>query len=174
MSLYLGHHESEDLDFFTSNYFDPIKLQPYLLHLGKLSNTELAENTLNTYIDSTKIQFLYYPYPNIEAFIEWNGIKISSMLDIACTKIITISIRGSKKDFVDLYFLLKKFSLSSLLDSVNQKYQGIDYNTAHLLKSLVYFEDAEQQPMPRMHQDISWNQIKTEKSSEIKNLKFSE
>jgi len=68
--------------------------------------------------------------------------------------------RGSKKDFLDLYFLLEKFSLSELFILLEQKYENINYSKTHILKSLVYFEDAEFQPMPRMHADVSWPQVK--------------
>jgi hypothetical protein len=86
----------------------------------------------------------------------------SSKLDIACTKLITISARGSKKDFIDIYFLLKEYPLSILFEKLALKYVNSGYNEAHILKSLVYFTDADAQPMPRMHQEVSWEKVKEE------------
>jgi predicted nucleotidyltransferase component of viral defense system len=173
LSLYLGYRESEDLDFFTKESFNPLTLQSQLIPFGVLSNTELAENALNTNLNSVKLQFLHYPYSILEPPTDWNGIKISSILDIACTKIITVSMRGCKKDFIDVYFLLKQFTLPALIEAIKQKYIGIDYNTTHLLKALVYFTDADQQPMPRMHQEVSWEQIKVEITGKVKEIKYS-
>lgn len=81
-------------------------------------------------------------------------------LNKACDKLRTIGIRGSKKDFIDLYFLLKRFSLEDLFKALKKKYSRVDYNQPHLLKSLVYFVNADSQPMPRMHQDVEWKEIK--------------
>lgn len=68
--------------------------------------------------------------------------------------------RGSKKDFIDIYFLLEIFSLKDLFDALEGKYPEVEYNTTHILKSLVYFEDAENQPMPRMHKKVDWKMVK--------------
>lgn len=160
LALNLGHRESEDLDFFTPIPFDPQQLQAHVHQYGQLESVEIAEGTLNAFLDTVKLQFLNYPYPLLEPISDWQGISISSTLDIACTKLITISMRGSKKDFVDLYFILKHYSLQELFEQVDQKYRGVNYNRAHLAKSLVYFEDAETQPMPRMLQRASWETVK--------------
>ena len=160
LSLHLGHRESEDLDFFIQNDFESNKLVSELSKIGQLTSTETAPGTVNTNLNGVKLQFLQYPYPLLEPVISWEGINLSSVIDIACTKIQTIGMRGNKKDFIDLFFLLKSFSLSQILEKVHQKYVGIDYSLTHLLKSLSYFSDADDQPMPRLHQEISWSEVK--------------
>lgn len=172
LSLQLGHRESEDLDFFSNKTFDPQKIEQELVSFGTLSETQPSTGTLNTYIEEVKLQFLEYPYPLLEPFVEWEGIRISSILDIACTKLQTIGMRGSKKDFVDLYFLLQKFSLEELLAATRKKYMSINYSQPHILKSLVYFTDAEEQPMPRMHIDTEWEEIKSFITGKVKSIHF--
>lgn len=159
LSLQLGHRESEDLDFFTPDPFDPKAVEQQLIILGSLTETELSQGTLNTYCDGVKLQFLEYPYPMLEPLVDWEGIQISSVSDIASTKLQTVGMRGSKKDFVDIFFLLKRYTLGELLAFVQKKYAASDYSETHILKSLVYFADAEGQPMPRMHQDVSWEEV---------------
>lgn len=168
LALHLGHRESEDLDFFTPDTFDPQHLQSEVQKIGQLESVEIAEGTLNTFLNTVKLQFLYYPYPLLEPTTAWEGLSLSSVIDIACTKIITISMRGSKKDFVDLYFLLKQYSLQELFEKVDQKYQGVSYNQTHLAKSLSYFEDADAQPMPRMLRHIEWAEVKTAITQAVK------
>ncbi len=168
LALHLGHRESEDLDFFTPETFDPQHLQSEVQRFGQLESVEIAEGTLNTFLDTVKLQFLHYPYPLLETTIYWEGLSLSSIIDVACTKIITISMRGSKKDFVDLYFLLKQYSLYELFEKLDQKYHGVNYNRAHLAKSLIYFEDAETQPMPRMLQNVQWEEVKTSITQAVK------
>jgi hypothetical protein len=80
--------------------------------------------------------------------------------DIAAMKIDAVSSRGSKKDFIDIYFLLEKYSLSDLLEIFEKKYAAIKFNRVHILKSLSYFEDAESEPMPIMLKPISWEDVK--------------
>ena len=172
LSLQLGHRESEDLDFFSQKDFDPRHLQSQLSPLGKLESLEVKEGTLNTYLNGVKLQFLHYPYKFIEPTVTWNTLALSSVLDIACTKIQTIGMRGSKKDFIDLHFLLQKYSLSELLDSLAKKYSDTDYNLPHLLKSLIYFADADAQPMPRMHQDLTWEDLKPILIEKVQGIKL--
>ena len=80
--------------------------------------------------------------------------------------------RGSRKDFVDIFFILKQFSLSDLFRKLEEKYTGIDYNQPHILKSLVYFDDADKEPMPRMHIPFEWDEGKKTIIKKVKNLRF--
>jgi len=170
LSLQLGHRESEDLDFFSEQSFQPQEIEQQLSPLGTLSQTELEKGTLNTFLNGVKLQFLAYPYPLLEPFVMWQGIQISSVIDIACTKLQTIGMRGYKRDFIDIYFLLKSYSLETLFTYTRKKYSNVNYSEAHLLKSLVYFTDAEDQPMPKMHLKVSWDQIKEELVSAVKSF----
>lgn len=172
LSLQIGHRESQDLDFFSKEIFHPEKLQSKLEKLGDLKSVELDSGTLNCFLDEVKLQFLHYPYPLLEEKITWDNIQISSKLDIACTKLITVSARGSKKDFIDIYFLLKDYTLQNLFEKLALKYVNSDYNEAHILKSLVYFSDAEGQPTPRMHQDVNWDEIKEDLIKKTKEFKL--
>ena len=77
-------------------------------------------------------------------------------------KIVAIGGRGSRKDFVDLYFYLKSSgSLGSIMTLLKQRFTSIDYNEYHLLKSLVFFDDAEKEPMPNMIRPVPWEEVKT-------------
>lgn len=173
LALYLGHRESEDLDFFTKNDFDPVKLQIELEQITKLSSVEQAKGTLNCHAGDVELQFLYYPYNLLHDPVVWNKINVSSAEDIACTKLLTIASRGSKKDFIDIYFILKKYSLKKLFNLLQKKYPKTDYNQIHILKSLVYFADADEQGMPRMHIDISWKNVKKNIVDTVKSFRIS-
>lgn len=173
LSLQLGYRKSIDLDFFNQNDFDPRLIQQELERIGKLKDILLDKNTLNAFIKGVKVQFLGYPYPLLEPTYNWDGIRISSVVDIACTKLHTISQRGSKKDFIDLYFILKQYELKDLFAKLRKKYPKADYNKAHILKSLVYFETADNQPMPKMHKRVDWQEVKEIIKKKVKNFKIS-
>ena len=73
-------------------------------------------------------------------------------------KIAAIIGRGTKKDFIDLYFLLKQYSLKEILNLYLQKYP--DGSLFIAMKSLSYFEDAEADPLPVMFEELSWPDVK--------------
>jgi hypothetical protein len=172
LSLQLGHRESEDLDFFTKEPFTPELLVQKLSSYGNLDDVVMSEGTLNLFIDKVKLQFLYYPYDLLEELVSWNDIYLSSVIDIACTKLITISSRGSKKDFIDLYMILQQITLDVLFKKLEEKYKKIEYNSPHILKSLVYFADADIQPMPKMHISLDWEEVKDSLIKQVKQVKF--
>ena len=70
-----------------------------------------------------KVDFGRYPYGKIEEEKIIDGIKVDSLTDIAVNKLSTITQRTAVKDFVDLYFLLKDFSLWDLLEGVRIKFR---------------------------------------------------
>lgn len=78
--------------------------------------------------------------------------------DIAAMKLNAIAGRGSRKDFIDLFFILKKYSLETLIIFYNNKYK--DGSEFMVLKSLTYFDDAENEEMPVMFQEIVWEEVK--------------
>ncbi len=79
--------------------------------------------------------------------------------------------RRSRKDFVDLYFFLRTGgALEALFSLLRRRSTAIDYNEYHLLKSLVFFHDAETEPMPRMLRRVTWAEIKKTIVAEVKRL----
>lgn len=160
LAIQLGHRESIDLDWFSQAKFSNSAIKEELSRLGKLEIMGEEDGTVNAILDGVKVSFLRYRYPLVFPLIDLDGFKLADERDIAAMKIDAASSRGSKKDFIDIYFLLKKYSLEHLIDIFRKKYEGIDYNKLHILKSLVYFEDAESDPMPRMIQEVGWDEVK--------------
>ena len=160
LALQLKHRESEDLDFFSRREFVPESIQSQVVKLGKLANVILDKGTLNCVLHGVKLQFLHYPYKLLEKPLTYHNLSISSLLDIACTKLITISSRGNKRDFIDLYFILEHYTLPQLFSALKKKYVAVEYNEVHILKSFVYFTDADKQPMPRMLISVQWKEVK--------------
>ncbi len=66
--------------------------------------------------------------------------------------------RGTKKDFIDLFFLLKQFTLEQLIEFYKDKYP--DGSTFMILKSISYFDDAELEIIPKMLIDTKWENVK--------------
>jgi hypothetical protein len=147
LALELGHRQSIDLDWFARGDFSNGALKEKLAGLGKLAIIGEEDGTLNAVLDGVKLTFLCYRYPLLFPTVEFESVRLADERDIAAMKIDAASSRGSRKDFVDLYFLLKKYMLAELIDIFERKYEGIEYNKLHILKSLVYFEDAGNEPI---------------------------
>lgn len=168
LALEIGHRKSIDLDWFSEKPFSTEEVKNKLKSLGKLKIDEELEDTLNCNLNGVKLSFFEYPYKNLFPFEKYNKIRLADLRDIACMKINAISSRGSKKDFIDLYFILQKILLDNLLKLFDKKYKDIEYNHLHILKSLTYFDEAEKQPSPIMLEKVSWSDIKQEIDKKVK------
>ena len=73
-------------------------------------------------------------------------------------KINPVEGRGTKKDFIDMYFLLQHYTLEDILKFYAEKYP--ENSIFRGLMSLSYFEDAEDELMPTMFSNIEWNDMK--------------
>jgi len=167
LALQLGHRSSIDLDFFGSVDDDEQEIHEALTRAGKWSVTSEKKNIKCYIVDGVKIDIVNYAYPWIDAPVESDGFTLASPKDIAAMKINAIIGRGTKKDFIDIFFLLKQYSLSELLDFYKHKYP--EYSIFRALMSLSYFDDAEHQDMPKMFAEAKWETIKAEISKHVDN-----
>lgn len=128
---YLQHRESVDLDFFSEKSFDP---QVILQHMTtwkqklKLAVEYVRQEDTHIYNltfpnkQMVKVDFAFYPYKQVSKSYPVDGLVIDSLVDIAINKLLTIQQRDEVKDFVDLYFLLNKFSMWDLISGVQVKF----------------------------------------------------
>ncbi|MBW2063950.1 MAG: nucleotidyl transferase AbiEii/AbiGii toxin family protein [Deltaproteobacteria bacterium] len=162
LALQLGHRKSEDLDFFTDKRFTPDLLLSSTPHARVLFTDE---GTIHFELWGIRVSLLYYEPPLAYPAIDWRDMKVADIRDIGAEKIKTISQRGAKKDFIDLYAILKmRYSIEELCNFFGRRFNDSDMNLYHVLRSLVFFEDAEQDPLPHMlvsGKDWDWEQIKT-------------
>lgn len=108
-----------------------------------------------------RIQLLFYPYRLLRPLHRTKYGPVADPLDITLMKLIVISQRGSKRDFIDLVCFLRhcpSISLGDLIELQLCKYGRI--NRAHQLRALTYFADADSEPMPRMRWPITWSEVK--------------
>jgi len=160
LALYCGHRFSIDLDWFGQGFKFTEEFRRKLSSAGKLRVISQSEDTFHGQLDNVGVSFFRYPYKLLFSKKKYNqNIYLADEKDIACMKLDAIASRGSKKDFVDMYFLLHNFSLETLIDLMPKKFE-IEYNVPHLLKALTYFEDAERTPMPEMIRQARWKDIK--------------
>jgi len=166
LALQYGHRSSVDLDLFGKIDVDGYELQSILSKCGVLKVENETKIIHQYYIDNIKVDVVSYPFEWISPIIEEDGIRLASPIDIAAMKVNAIEGRGTKKDFIDMYMLLQHYSLKEIIAFYQQKYPN--YSIFRALRSLTYFEDAEDQFMPRMFIEDTWENMKLYITNQVK------
>lgn len=144
--FYLHHRYSEDLDFFTEKKYDTGIIMSFIRQLSRQFDctyeAELIEflyrfNLKFTDKQVLKLDFSYYPGQRMEKGKVYKGFEVDSLLDIAINKLSTIQQRYNVKDYVDLYFLLDKFTLWDLIEGVRIKFR-MDIEPWILASDMIY------------------------------------
>lgn len=165
LALRIGHRISVDFDFFSPvNKLAPTAQERLIEHLrqgGDFVIESIEEGSVQVTLGGAQVSFFHYPYPLMKPATEIAGIQVASLEDIGLMKLAAIISRGGKKDFIDLYFIIRDhFPLRHLLELGDKKYREARDFHVQALKALVFFEDAERERMPVMLNDVSWTEIK--------------
>lgn len=158
LALLYGHRKSVDLDFFGIEKIDTDELMTFLNSVGKLREVKTSKRIVSFFLDDVKIDIVSYPYQWIDSTLVEDNLRLASKKEIAAMKIAAIVNRGTKKDFIDLNELLDTFSLKEIIDFYISKFK--DSSIFFVLKSVLYFDDAEDQEMPFMFKNITWQAVK--------------
>lgn len=160
LALQYGHRNSIDLDFFGKLDASDDEILSVLNQYNDLEILKESDKIKIYKINGIKVDFVSYDYPWLDNVVCEDGIRLASPKDIGAMKIYAAEGRGSRKDFIDIYYLLKRFSLEELLSFYKSKYPNHSEFVA--LRSLTYFSDAETYPMPLMFTDDNWETMKKE------------
>lgn len=163
-----GHRTSIDIDLFSIVRFDIDSLLLNIQQDFKISIRSRMSHALLVDIDLVKTDFVFQPSVMIEPVEELDGVRMASRLEIAAMKIGAITARGRKRDFIDLYCLLNYFSLPDIIDAFLRKFPAATPELA--IRSLFYFEDANDDLEPRCFFDYSWNKVKEKIKREAQKL----
>ena len=170
LALHLGHRISIDIDLFSENPFDANKLSETLEKDFGFEQESVEENTLKGSIEGVKVDFITHAYKQIEAPVVEEEVRLASIKDITAMKVNAICNSGERvKDFVDIYFLLKRKNMSEIIDDYSDKYS--QRNPAHAVKSLNYFGDVDLSDWPNIleEKNLKWENVKNKITSSIVN-----
>lgn len=165
LALQYGHRLSVDLDFFSEELIDHEEVLFNIKTLGKVDVVSKSKFINCFFINDIKVDFVSLPYKWIDAPILEDSMKLASIKDISAMKLSAITNRGSKKDFIDIELLLHTLGLKEMMSYYHQKYP--DGMEMMVLRSLVYFDDAEKQADPVMLTSYNWTKIKSTISSAV-------
>lgn len=142
LALQLGHRNSIDIDLFTQKTFLADELREALSEYT-FSATLLKNNTVLSMVNGIKTDFVRHDYPYLAPFVEEDGIRMLSKEDICAMKVHAIAQSGKRiKDFIDIYYLLEHFSISTVVELFAKKYNYISPMVA--IKALNHFDDIDE------------------------------
>ena len=159
LALQLGHRSSIDLDLFGTIEENTDLTTEVLERIGQTVPGRCSSRIKTYRVCGVKTDIVGYDcYPWIDSPVLEDGLRLASPKDIAAMKVNEIQGRGTRKDFVDMYFLIQNYGLDQVMQFYKAKYP--DYSEYRAMLSLTYFEDAEQNPMPEMFVNVSWEEMK--------------
>ncbi len=138
--FYLKHRKSNDLDFFTSipEIITPFSHQLEATFKAQGMSVErrrgfhsFVEFFIRKDSESTIVQLALdsaFRFEPTLQFPEYPRLKVDSLVDIASNKLLALFGRAAPRDFIDVYFLVKKnrFSPDELMDKARKKDPGFD------------------------------------------------
>ena len=177
LAIHLGHRQSLDLDWFTGQRVDdPLKLAGQLRErCAGLRTQSVERGALHGDVRGVRVSFLEYRHPLLTpptTMAEFHC-PIASLDDLAAMKLLAVDQRGTKKDFLDIHALgTLGWKLEDMLRLFRRKFAMDDIS--RVLYSLCYFADADQDPMPVMHTNVSWERVKSDIRHWVKTLATNE
>lgn len=173
LALQTGHRASFDLDFFTAEKaVDETGLLATLTGREEWQTEQQSTGTLYGELLGTKISFIVYPFFIPTHPVLWHeNIKVLDKRDIAVMKVVALSQRGEKRDFFDLYWCARNLEpLESIVKRLPEQYPTVAHNYHHILKALVYFEDAQDDPDLMTNYTATWKEVKAFFEREVKRI----
>lgn len=165
LALHLGHRFSVDLDFFSPT---PDAVGP---QVRAVLRTALDDPTLSithdedatfvaTWREVGLSFFRLHLYPLAQQPVLVEGVPVATVEEIGAMKLASIIGRGTRKDLVDLYYILQQVSIERLFEVAAVKYARVRTFTISATRALAYFDDAEALPMPLMIDHAPWTTMR--------------
>jgi hypothetical protein len=173
LALYIGHRVSIDFDFYAPEGFDSQKILRKFEKSKIIVNLiQAEEDTLIFKASGIEISLFTYPYRLVMPLTKTEYLDMASLEDIAAMKIVAIIQRGIRRDYIDLYFLIKLLGIKKIFCACEKKYSA--FNKYLALQALTYYDDADKASSGQnlaMLKRVSWDDIKTFVTASVKDFK---
>lgn len=160
--FYLKHRLSEDIDLFTEKQeVDPKLVAAFLKKISpQLLITEIKRSQFLGLVsfelvykdkEKLKVDFNYYPFPRIEKGMKYKNLEVDSVYDIAVNKLQTLFMKPRNRDYIDLYFVMKKYdySLEKLISDAKAKFDW-HIDKINLANQFIRIKDIKDAELPKM------------------------
>lgn len=165
LALHLGHRFSVDIDFFSPDTSavgpDQRDALRILLNDPSMAITYDIDGTFVATWHEVGVSFFRLVlYPLVTEPLLLEGVRLARLEEIGAMKLAAIIGRGTRKDFIDLYFILQAISLEDVFKVASIKYAQMHSFPVSAVRAMAYFTDAEALPMPRMLDRTPWPKMK--------------
>jgi predicted nucleotidyltransferase component of viral defense system len=176
---YIHYRYSEDLDFFSEIEFDTGPIVVFLktiksnLKFSKFDiNTSFNRNIIQLIFDKEvlKLEFTYFPFPQIDKSHLVGGVKIDSVVDIATNKLFTIYQNPRSRDYMDLYMICQKYSFK-IKDILKKAKAKFDWHVDPVKLGSQFLQATEMKDYPKLITKIDENAWHSFFETEAKKLK---
>ncbi|NBP55643.1 hypothetical protein EBU71_03710 [bacterium] len=142
IALHLGHRQSIDFDFFIDQEFGMDSLKNKLRKNLTFDKILIDKDNEFTFISKgVKITYLYYPFPIRDNLAQAEyRLQLPDLITLLAMKIYALSRRSKWKDYVDIYFGLKHFTLDAIISKAKTIF-GNELNEKIIRTQLAYFKD---------------------------------
>ena len=166
LALHLGHRFSIDLDFFSPDAsavgLDQRDALRVLFNDPSLSITYDTDGTFAATWREVGISFFRLAlYPLVQEPLLVDSVCLATLPEIGAMKLAAIIDRGTRKDLIDLYYILQTVSIEEIFQVAAIKYAHVHNFPVSSVRALGYFIDAEAVPMPHMLDRTPWSKMKT-------------
>jgi hypothetical protein len=161
LSLLFGHRKSIDLDLFTDQPLEKDILVSALEdNFGKVTTTnDRSKSIYQCVIQNVKVDFVSVRDPFLNPVQIIDTIPFADTKDLIALKLNAVKGRGVKKDFWDIAKLLQQYSFTELFQFYHDRYNYDD--TFAVIRSAIYFTDAEDTIEPESLDGMTWENVKT-------------
>ena len=171
LAIQMGHRTSVDLDFFSEQ--EPqmqLAVAGLATAIDNIVIKRAEKHTLFAEVGDTDISLFYYPYKLLNPLIEVDSLYLASVEDIIAMKMAAIIQRGTRRDFIDIFYLMGKYNVGQILEFTEKKFPG--YQDVMALKALVYFDDADDEEetargITVFDKNFSWEAVKKKIFEEV-------
>ena len=170
LALQIGHRVSVDIDLFANTKSNYLEIEKILvtefshgIKIAHYINSPLGKG-LSFYLEGIKTDIIDWKIPFNEMPIVIDTIRMATLEEIVRMKLDIITApsefaRFEKKDFIDLAFLLDKFTIEQMLEIYKKSHPLVEYPERMLLEAFQYAEIADKKPNPKMLINLSWEEV---------------
>jgi len=167
LALHLGHRTAHGLDLMSAtNRLLSADRRDLLFDLLAMESATRVETARDGYLfvhlpGPVALRLFWYPYPLAEPLAEAAGMAVASALDLGLMKLGALISRGTRRDFVELFLLCRRLPLDELLSRAGDKFGHVGDFALQAWKALADTSEAEDDAMPRLAVDVSWDEVRS-------------
>lgn len=175
LALQIGHRVSVDFDMFSNEELPkPLLAKVRRVFKGTpIFPTINNPDQMNIDVAGVKMTFFWYQYPLVLPLVEYQGVPMVSLPEIAVMKAFAVGQRGTFRDYVDLYFLLaeKHTTLPEIIELGEKKYKR-EFHSRLFLEQLLYLTDVRDASVEFLRDPVTREQIQSFMEDAVRSFKL--